>query len=161
MNILNRIAHACIFNLCFIRFAAIALCLMFFSFNSFAQASPKKERVDNAAINNEFTRRYEEIKQKVKDKKILSLDLLSYSKCFNIYNDMPTIEDATNIKREFFKKSADYLKKLSDCKTIIEAYEQYGKENDPKYVEAKKIYDPTLKEFEKFFKEPPKVKGGK
>lgn len=122
-------------------------------------ASPAASKRDESiAMNNGFAKTYDEIKTKIKDKKILSLDLLAYSRSFNLYYNMPSIEEATKISREFFKKSADYLKKLSDSKTIVEVYEENNKKNDPKYIEAKKSYEPLLKEFEKYFNDPPKLK---
>jgi hypothetical protein len=113
------------------------------------------------AINNGFNKIYDEIKQKIKDKKILSLELLGYSRNFKVYYDMPLSEDATKINRDFFKKSSDYLKKLSDYKTIVEVYEENNKKQDPKCLSAQNGYETLLKEFEKYFGDPPRIKSGK
>ena len=155
MNTLNRLMRGCFVKSIFGGLAVFLALQVFCLCSAPTEASRK---ADNIAINNGFTKICDEIKQKIKDKKILSLDLLVYSKNFKMYYDMSSIEDATKINREFFKKSSDYLKKLSDSKTMVEVYEENDKKNDPKYVAAKKAYEPLLKEFEKYFNDPPRIK---
>ncbi|GEM_PF-4857408 len=103
----------------------------------------------------------EDIKLKIKDNKIKSLELLGFSNIFKVYSENMAIEDATNIQRDYFKKTSEYLKQLSELKTKIEVYEENNKKDEPKYIESKKNYEPLLKEFVKYFNDPPKIKAKK
>ena len=86
-----------------------------------------------------------------------SLDLLAYSATFEEFSKHPRIEDATKIYRQFFEKSAKYLKGMYICKTTMESLEAYKKTDDPRYIEAEKLYDPSIKNFLEFFKKPPRI----
>ena len=98
------------------------------------------------------------LEAKLKKGNITGIDLVAYSKTFEEYSKYPEIEKATKIYRHFFENSAKYLKGMSLCKITMESLDAHKMLDDPRYIEAKKLYDPAIKNFLKFFEDPPHIK---
>ena len=118
----------------------------------------KPVKFDVRAYGAEVDAQMDQLMAKLKKGKLEGIEMLAYSKMFEAYSKHPEIEKATKIYRQFFEKTARYLKGMSTCKSTIETMEIYNKLNDPRYIEAKKLYDPAIKNFLAFFEDPPHIK---
>ena len=117
----------------------------------------KPVKFDVRAYGVEVNAQMDQLAAKLKTGKCKSLDFLAYSSTFAEFSKHPRIEDATKIYRQFFEKSAMYLKGMYVCKSTMESLEEYDMLNDPRYIEAGKNYDPSIKNFLIFFKDPPRI----
>ena len=95
-----------------------------FVFTLSAENTLEKKKVDLRVIESSFSQRFEEIKEAIKKGDFEDGKLDQYYIIFKAFSENEYIEKATNIRKEYFVKTTEYLRKMNAMKKEIKRAEE-------------------------------------